>query len=253
MGEVENPVKFLIEAEVESRILMKLSHQISYFCVKQCVDFYEWCTSLSLERSLIWWMWAGRCTRDVWNLKETLFDFTGLLFSNACLIYRRTTMACSHIMWCRNIAHNLGKQIMHQFIWRWSGSSHIVGSRDSAGVERRWGPNFSELILRSTILGGFHVRFLKNGRVRTRATRALAAPIMVGSIQYNKRVHGKYDFDFLQFPGYFKSALADLIRSKEEAIHNFAFCWILGVSWVSTVANVFGIAHQMEHVYLVCC
>ena len=50
-------------------------------------------------------------------------------------------------------------------------------TRGAAGVENMVGFSCSELILRYTMLGGSHVRFPKDGRVQTRATRAVAGPM----------------------------------------------------------------------------
>ena len=62
--------------------------------------------------------------------------------------------------------------------------SITCSSKLSAGAPpglKRWqGPTCSELILRFTILGGSHVRFPKVGRVRTRETRAVAEPMVIG-------------------------------------------------------------------------
>ena len=54
-------------------------------------------------------------------------------------------------------------------------SPHFAGA--PPGLERWKGPRCSELVLRYTILGGSHIGFSKVGRVRTRATRAMAAPM----------------------------------------------------------------------------
>ena len=56
-------------------------------------------------------------------------------------------------------------------------------ARGAAGVEKKVpsGPSWSELlILRYTIFGRSHVWFPKVGRVRTRATRAVAVPMTIG-------------------------------------------------------------------------
>ena len=58
----------------------------------------------------------------------------------------------------------------------------------ATGVGKMVGPSCSELILCYTILGGSHHRFPKVGRVRTRATRAVAAPMQM--CDYLLHLHG---------------------------------------------------------------